>query len=73
MQGIAQYTLLRKAWALRGSFFRWQKNNQRSLLLPMIIKTINIYLPIKNQTTLFDLQFPNAYARRHLNAYTHFE
>jgi len=25
MQGIAQYTLLRKAWALRGSFCRWQK------------------------------------------------
>ena len=42
MQGIAQYTLLRKAWALRGSFCRWQKNNQRSLSLPMIIKNQNL-------------------------------
>lgn len=37
MQGIAQYTLPCKVWALRGDFCRWQKNNQRSLTLPMII------------------------------------
>lgn len=37
MQGIAQYTLPCKVWALRGRFCRWQKNNQRSLTLPMII------------------------------------
>ena len=37
MQGIAQYTLQGKVWALRGRFCRWQKDNQRSLLLPMII------------------------------------
>lgn len=49
MQGIAQYTLLRKAWALRGRFCRWQKNNQRSLLLPMIIKNQNL----ENQNSLF--------------------
>ena len=49
MQGIAQYTLLRKAWALRGRFCRWQKNNQRSLLLPMIIKKTKIHLTIESK------------------------
>ncbi len=49
MQGIAHYTLLRKAWALRGRFCRWQKNNQRSLLLPMIIKKTKIHLTIESK------------------------
>ena len=42
MQGIAQYTLPCKVWALRGDFCRWQKNNQRSLTLPMIINKFKI-------------------------------
>lgn len=49
MQGIAHYTLQGKVWALRGGFCRWQKNNQRSLLLPMIIKKTKIHLTIESK------------------------